>query len=352
MISAPQRPGPAIALVDDERFDLHVPLDTRHPERPERLAAARSGLFGCLGRERFTHLAPRQASAAEIAAVHPAAYTAALRARLAEGSGLLEADTYFSSGTEEATWLAAGGAADLGRALASGTRQGIALVRPPGHHAEPEAAMGFCLLNNVAIAATAALAAGAERVSIVDWDVHHGNGTQAAFYGDPRVLFISLHQYPFYPGTGAPTEIGAGQGLGKTANVALPSGAGPEAYGDAFRRVVLPLVRAHGADVLLVSAGFDAHARDPLAGMELDAETYGAMASALLDLAEAGPHGAVGFLLEGGYSLRALEASIGAVGKALQGERTALPEGVAAAEHRRAVDATLAALRPHWDALA
>jgi acetoin utilization deacetylase AcuC-like enzyme len=208
--------------------------------------------------------------------------------------------------------------------------------------------MGFCLLNNVAVAASAALASGARKVAIVDWDVHHGNGTQAMFYDDPRVLFISLHQYPFYPGTGAAAEVGDGAGRGYTANVALPAGQGPETYAYAFRRVVLPLLDRFAADLVLVSAGFDAHARDPLAQMHLDDESYRAMASALIDHAERTGHGRVGLLLEGGYDLIALERSIACAARALTGERLALSEDAPQRDGRDAVERTRAALEPFW----
>jgi acetoin utilization deacetylase AcuC-like enzyme len=211
--------------------------------------------------------------------------------------------------------------------------------------------MGFCLLNNVAVAASAALAAGLSRVAVVDWDVHHGNGTQEMFYDDPRVLFISLHQFPFYPGTGAAREIGRGAGRGFTANLALPEGSGSETYGAAFREVVLPLLRNYAPELVLVSAGFDAHARDPLASMNLSSDTYGALASALLDLVDAEGHGRIGFVLEGGYDLVALADSIHHVGRALLGVRTELPLGKLRAPEQAAIDATRRYLEPFWQFL-
>jgi acetoin utilization deacetylase AcuC-like enzyme len=208
--------------------------------------------------------------------------------------------------------------------------------------------MGFCLLNNVAVAAQAARAAGAQRVAIIDFDVHHGNGTQAAFYGDPDVLFVSLHQFPLYPGTGHASEIGRGAARGRNVNVALPAGQGPEAYGHAFRRVVLPVLDAFAADVVLVSAGFDAHARDPLAQMELDAASFGAMTSALVAHAERVGHGRVGVLLEGGYDLIALEDSVRAVAHALSNEAIELPTEPASSRARDAIESTRSALTPYW----
>jgi acetoin utilization deacetylase AcuC-like enzyme len=294
-------------------------------------------------------LPPHAATAEELVAVHDLEHVRGLRALLASGEGEIDADTFFSRGSEEAAWLAAGGAAELARSLLSGrARRAVALLRPPGHHAEPNRAMGFCLLNNVAVAARAARAAGAQRVAIIDFDVHHGNGTQAAFYDDPDVLFVSLHQFPLYPGTGQPGEVGRGAAAGRNVNVALPSAQGPEAYGHAFRRVVLPVLEAFAADVVLVSAGFDAHARDPLAQMELDAASFGAMTSALVALAERAGHGRVGVLLEGGYDLIALEESVRAVAHALRNDATELPTGAASSRARDAIETTRAALTPYW----
>jgi acetoin utilization deacetylase AcuC-like enzyme len=335
--------------VDDERFDQHRDRSAGHPESPERLMAARQGLRNALPEALRRPLCARLASTEELTRVHSRDYLQQLQRQLATGSGHIDADTYFSPGTEQAAWLAAGSAAELAATLLEGSvRRGIALLRPPGHHAVLDAAMGFCLLNNVAVAAAAALARGAQRVAIVDWDVHHGNGTQAAFYDDDRVLFISLHQYPFYPGTGAADEIGHGKGRGYTANIALPRAQGPETYAYAFRRVVMPLLERFRADLVLVSAGFDAHHRDPLAQMQLDDLSYHALASALVAQAEAQGHGKLGLLLEGGYDLLAVEQSVGAVTRALQGEFTAMPEDAPPASGRSAVDRTRAALDPLW----
>ncbi len=341
----------SLLVVDDRRFDTHTPTGY-HPERAERLVAARSGLALGAGTN-VRHLEATAATAEELVRVHEPGYLRRLAADIRSGRGQLDADTYFSEGTQTAAWLAAGGTARLARELLRGRGgRGIALVRPPGHHATTREAKGFCLLNNVAVAAASALAAGARRVAIVDWDVHHGNGTQDIFEHDPRVLFVSLHQsdlYPHYSGT--PTEIGVAQGLGHTANLALPAGSGPEVYGEAFRRVVLPLLDRFEADLTLVSAGFDGHARDPLGSMELDAPSYGAMASALVAQAERTGHGRVGFVLEGGYDLVALESSIAAVARAALGAVTALPEGAIDGAARQSIARTELALAPHWDAL-
>jgi acetoin utilization deacetylase AcuC-like enzyme len=331
-----------ILIADDPRFDQHRSAGP-HPERPERLAAARAGLNAALGAEAQRRLTLRRASEEAIERVHEPGYAASLTEALDRGWGNLDPDTYFCPETAEATWLAAGAAADLGGALADAPgERAIALLRPPGHHARPSAPMGFCLINNVAVAAAAARAAGAERVAIVDWDVHHGNGTQEIFAADPSVLFISLHQHPFYPGTGAPTEIGRGAGRGSTVNVGFPAGTSSAAYGEAFRRVVLPRLEAFAPELVLVSAGFDAHERDPLAGLALEAQTFTAMATALDGFCADGR--SLGLLLEGGYDLQALESSVAACAGALTRRAPVdLPEDAPRPRELEAIERTLAA---------
>jgi acetoin utilization deacetylase AcuC-like enzyme len=340
-----------LAVVDDVLFADH--RDERaHPECPERLAAARGGLRSGLGDLEPLRIEARPADLAELTRVHRGRYVATLEQALRAPRGHLDPDTFFSQGSRQAAWCAAGSVIDLTCAIWAGRAQrGIALVRPPGHHAEADRAMGFCLLNNVAIAAAALLDRGAQRVAVVDWDVHHGNGTQHAFYSDPRVLFISLHQSPFYPGTGAAHEIGAGAGRGFTANVPLPAGSGPEAYAAAFRRVVLPMLKEFDPEMILVSAGFDAHADDPLASMRLDAQSYRAMASALITQAGHSCQGRIAWVLEGGYDLRALSDSVAAVTEAARGKMCDLPLEQASIEQVQAINAATHALRPHWPTL-
>ena len=339
-----------IAVVDDPSFDLHRSA-RRHPECPERLDAARSGLRQALPSDVWEPLAARPIEASELDRVHRAGHLDALDLAIGEGRFVdLDADTFAGPGTREAMRRAAGGAAELGAALMrpDGPRRGVALLRPPGHHAERDRAMGFCLINNVAVAARAAQRAGARRVAIVDWDVHHGNGTQDVFEHDPDVLFISLHQWPLYPGTGAPGEIGLGEGAGATANLALPPGSGPAEYAHAMRRVVRPLVESFAPDLVLVSAGYDAHARDPLASMRLDEASYQAMASSLIEAAERLGHGRVGFVLEGGYDLNALEGSVAATARAALGARMELSHEKPTAAAAVAIEHTARALAPHW----
>jgi acetoin utilization deacetylase AcuC-like enzyme len=337
-----------IAVVDDSRFDQHRSAEL-HPERPERLVAARAGLERALrGAERLS-VPARLVTEGEARRVHSPQYLASLQRVLRTGWGHLDADTYFCPATEQAAWLAAGGAVELCRKVLEGAApRGIALLRPPGHHACAARAMGFCFLNNVAIAAADALAQGAERVAIVDWDVHHGNGTQEIFYEDKRVLYVSLHQSPLYPGTGSPEEVGGAGAQGYNINVPMPPGTGSHAYGEAFRAIVLPVLNAFRADLVLVSAGLDAHRRDPLAQLELDETCFAAMTTALARHVEELGHGRLALFLEGGYDLPAIEGSIAAMVEALRGRPIDLPTGpLRPAEERALLRATHAA-KGHW----
>ena len=300
-----------ILVVDDPLFDEHRARGY-HPERPERLVAARHALATASG-VATELLAPRDATNDELERVHRARYLEELE-RLENHYGALDDDTYLSPRSVAAARRAAGGALALSDALLedTGPRIGLALVRPPGHHARPDRGMGFCLLNNIAIAAANALAKGVKKIAIVDWDVHHGNGTQDAFYADPRVLFVSLHQAPFYPGTGGTNDLGTGDGTGFTVNVPLSPNAGDPTYRAAFDRIVCPVLDAYAPELVLVSAGFDAHARDPLAGMRVTAAGFGQLARAVGSIAARHAGGRVGIFLEGGYDLEGLEASLGA----------------------------------------
>jgi acetoin utilization deacetylase AcuC-like enzyme len=221
---------------------------------------------------------------------------------------MLDADTFTSPESHEIALLAAGAAVQAAEHALDHGEAAFALVRPPGHHAERDRAMGFCLYNNVAVAAAAALARGVQRVAIVDIDVHHGNGTQWMFYDDPRVLYVSTHQFPFYPGTGAADEVGRGPGAGFTVNVPLEAGSTDADYDAAYRSVVEPVLDQFAPGLVLVSAGFDAHEDDPLASMRVTADGYARIVSLLRDAAAR--HGAFALVTEGGYHLRALGACL------------------------------------------
>ena len=217
-----------------------------------------------------------------------------------------------STGSFDIALLAAGGALELADQVASGQLDNaFALTRPPGHHAERDMALGFCLFNNVAIAARYLQRHhGIEKVLILDWDVHHGNGTQHTFEDDPSVLYVSLHQYPYYPGTGAASETGTGRGAGATVNCPMPAGAGDAEYEHAFVERVLPAIDAFAPQFVLLSAGFDAHVDDPLAQMRLSTSFYGWMTARMLEVADRHAGGRLVSLLEGGYDTRALSASV------------------------------------------
>ncbi|MFO0618774.1 MAG: histone deacetylase [Polyangiaceae bacterium] len=298
-------------LVDDPLFLEHRARGY-HPERPERLIAARAAIAGLEAEgHTFERVPLRDAKEDEIATVHDAAYVEELD-KVRGLYAALDDDTYLGPKSVHAAVRAAGGAIALVEKLLdpSGPSTGVALLRPPGHHARPSGGMGFCLLNNIAIAARAARRSGVERIAIVDWDVHHGNGTEEVFYEDPHVLFTSIHQYPFYPGTGAAASTGRGEGLGYTVNIPLSQSATNTTYASAFERVVVPVLESYAPELILVSAGFDAHARDPLAAMSLTGEAYEQMARAVKRVADASAHGRVGVVLEGGYDLAGLSESL------------------------------------------
>jgi acetoin utilization deacetylase AcuC-like enzyme len=290
-----------------------------HPERPERILAIERELESrqWLGYERAEAPAVTRAV---LEAVHPPDYVDAIAALSERGGGMLDADTVASRGSFEAALHAAGGAVRAVDALLGDeATTAFCALRPPGHHAEPARAMGFCLFNNVAIAARHALDGhGAERVLVLDWDVHHGNGTNYIFYTSAQVLYASIHQSPLYPGTGALAESGAGDGEGFTVNLPVPEGSGHEDWLSLVQHVVVPIARAYEPNLVLISAGFDAHRDDPLAACLLTDETYAAMAAAMRAVADE-LRAPLGVVLEGGYDLGALARSTAATMEAAKG---------------------------------
>lgn len=279
-----------------------------HPESPERLEAVIALLRASGLLDRLTQIAARDAADEELSWVHRPEFLETLRTACGAGGGWFDPDTYVLPASCEAAWRADGGCLEAAEAVLSGrVRAAFAALRPPGHHARPAQAMGFCLLNHIAVAAQYARKRhGLERVAVVDIDVHHGNGTQDAFYDDAGVLYVSLHQHPFYPGTGRMHETGDGAGAGTNVNVPMPAGCGDREYALTFEQVVEPVVRRYRPQALLVSCGFDAHFADPLAGMALSIDGYGAMAERLVALADELCDGKVLFVLEGGYDLDAV----------------------------------------------
>jgi len=318
------------AVIEDARYREHRG-PSGHPERPERLAAVARALDAV--RPSLTPLGARSADDGEILRVHERALLEHVAATVALAPAQLDPDTFVAPQSLVAARLAAGAAIDLAAAVASGrARTGLAAVRPPGHHAETDRAMGFCLFNNVAIAARALQAEhGVGKLLILDWDVHHGNGTQHTFESDPSVLYFSLHQFPYYPGTGGFGEIGVGRGEGATVNVPLPAGAGDAEYVGVMQRVFAPVARGFRPELILVSAGFDAHRDDPLAAMNVSRAGFAALAGIVRALAEDVCAGRVAFVLEGGYAASGLEEGVGALLGACLAERAALPAAVPAA---------------------
>jgi len=305
-----------VAVVQDPRFGDHCPPRS-HPECPERLAAVRDAIVERA--DRLESMPPRPAEDHEILRVHRPSHLARIAEAIRHAPAHLDPDTYLSAASLEVARLAAGGVIDLARAVARGdAAAGFAAVRPPGHHAESDRAMGFCLFNNVAIAARALQAEqGVDKILILDWDVHHGNGTQHLFEDDPSVLYLSTHQFPYYPGTGGANEAGRGQGLGATVNVPMPAGCGDLEYVGALRRILVPVGEQFRPQIVLVSCGFDAHRADPLASMELTGQGFAQMAQIVRALAEDVCEGRLVLLLEGGYSATGLREGTGAVLDAL-----------------------------------
>jgi acetoin utilization deacetylase AcuC-like enzyme len=302
-----------------------------HPENAERLRAIEAALEedGGLALERVE--APA-ATREQLERVHSPAHIDAIEALSASGGGMIDLDTVASAGSYEAALHAAGGAAWAARTmLADGQRAAFCALRPPGHHAEAATAMGFCLFNNVAVAAAEALEAGAERVLVLDWDVHHGNGTEAIFAADPRVLYISIHQWPLYPGTGPPEYTGEGEGEGYTINLPVPPGSGSEDFRALVQHLVVPVAERFEPGLIAISAGYDAHREDPIASCLLDEDAYGDMTASVRELA-AGLGVPILVCLEGGYAPRALSASVVATLRALDGDRApqAVPADAAA----------------------
>jgi acetoin utilization deacetylase AcuC-like enzyme len=338
-------------LIASPDFEQHV-TPPGHPERVERAHVFDAVAARWLEKGGRT-MPPRGATREELERVHDAAYLD----RIAETSGqavMLDPDTFTSPDSYNVALLAAGAAVQAAEHAIDHAEPAFALVRPPGHHAERDRAMGFCLYNNVAAAAAAMLERDLKRVAVVDIDVHHGNGTQRMFYGDPRVLYVSTHQFPFYPGSGAAGEVGTGEGRGFTVNVPMEAGSDDADYAHAYRAVVEPVLEEFAPELVLVSAGYDAHERDPLASMRVTTAGFGLMVGSLRDVAAR--HGALALVTEGGYELTALAACLEVSFAVVDGAQVPMPasDGAdsavrpASVRGQRAVAAARAALKPFW----
>ncbi|KAH7366193.1 hypothetical protein KP509_18G066800 [Ceratopteris richardii] len=317
----------------DERMLLHSEAAEKphpHPERADRLRAIIGGFHAAgLFSGRCCRIPSREATREEMEWVHSHLHVSAVEATSSQEASSFGRDTYVNSHSALAARLASGACVDIMKAIIKGqVLNGFALVRPPGHHAMTARAMGFCLHNNAALAAKAALISGAKKVMILDWDVHHGNGTQEIFESDPSVLYVSLHRHQgglFYPGTGAATEVGVGDGEGFSVNIPWPCGGiGDEDYLFAFQNVILPIAEQFAPDVTIISAGFDAAKGDPLGGCQVTPLGYAYMTQMLYSLMK----GKILAVLEGGYNLRSISASSTAVMKVLMGESPGVPQSL------------------------
>jgi len=310
-------------IVRDPIYQDHI-AGAGHPESPERLVAINDRLDQEEINAALEAIIPRAATKDELGWNHTSSYIDLVQATSGRQSHQLDPDTATSPGSWQAACLAVGGVFALLDAIDNSIiDNAFALIRPPGHHAEADRAMGFCLFNNVALGAHyGRQVLGYERVVIVDWDLHHGNGTQNSFYSDPNVLYFSTHQYPYYPGSGGVHEVGEGRGKGFTVNVPLSVGAGDETYAAIFNRLLVPVCKSFSPDLILVSAGFDIHVDDPLGGMRVSQVGFAYLARVLLELADSCCGGNLLFCLEGGYDLQGLAAGVVGVLKECKGGST------------------------------
>lgn len=343
-------------IVKDSRYLQHT-AGSGHPESPERLAAVYEMLDNPDIDWKYTSIAPRPAGHEEIAYVHTASYIERIAATAGKNYVILDPDTITSPETYDIAKLAAGGLIEaIDAVLQKKVDNAFAFVRPPGHHAGAGNSAGFCVFNNVAIGAMHAMNKhGLKKILIVDWDLHHGNGTQKIFDADRRVLYFSTHQYPYYPGTGGLHEIGEGQGLGYTVNVPLRHGAVNGTYVAAFNKILKPIALSFEPELILISAGFDTYYQDPLGGMRVTPEGFAAMARVLLNIAEECCEGRVVAVLEGGYHAAGLTRSVKAMLEEMFDDTHFSDEKLSALqlnadeENKPVIKSVIDVIRPYWD---
>lgn len=298
-----------IAIAYDDSFLLHD-AGPMHPESPERLKAIME-MIKEIDLE-YVIIQPREATRQELILVHDAEYVDMILGLHPKGLIMLDPDTAFSPGTAKASLMAVGAVLEsVDKIVAGEYNRAFCPVRPPGHHAEPDRAMGFCVFNNIAVGAAYAIdKKRIKKAAIIDWDVHHGNGTQKMFYSSDKVLYVSLHQYPYYPGTGSAGETGTGSGKGYNINIPMGYGSSDDDYRMAFNDIIIPALDDFKPELMFISAGFDAHRSDPLAGISLSTEFYGEMTSILRKIANKYCDGKIISVLEGGYNIDILKETV------------------------------------------
>jgi len=340
----------SVGIVRDNIYLEHI-TDDYHPENVSRLKSIYA-MLDSIDDKGIEYVPPRMATHEEIALIHEPSYIESIKATKGKTQRRLDPDTVTSPMSYEASCMAVGGVLNLADKLMDGSiESGFALVRPPGHHAERNRAMGFCIFNNIAVAAQyLEKKHGLKRIIIVDFDLHHGNGTQHSFYTNPGVMYFSTHQYPYYPGTGHYDEVGEGEGKGYTVNVPLSYGMNDADYVYVFKNLLTPITDLYKPEAVLVSAGFDTHHNDPLGGMGVTEAGYAAMTRILIDIAKKHANGRALFALEGGYDIKGLTSSVKAVLMEMRGTPMHGTENLG--KHSDGVVETVKrvkkALNPYW----